>query len=131
MAMTSNRNSARGHRLVATLGAVLCLSAAACGGDSTEPSATDATSGAGPVATDPTVRVSDNNFTPGELTVEVRTIVTWNWQGNAQHNVVGDGFESETQVNGTFEHGFDSPGTYTYVCTLHPGMDGTVIAVDG
>ena len=59
-----------------------------------------------------------------------RTIVIWNWQGNAQHNVVGDGFESDTQVNGTFEHGFDSPGTYTYVCTLHPGMDGTVIAVD-
>ena len=48
----------------------------------------------------------------------------------ALEGLVGDGFESDTQLDGTFEHGFDSPGTYTYVCTLHPGMDGTVIAVD-
>lgn len=127
--MTRNRNSAQGHRLLTTLVVALCLLTAACG-NSTEPSTTDDTSGAGPVATDPTVRVADNDFTPGELTVETGTIVTWDWDGNAQHNVVGDGFESEIQVDGTFEHGFDRPGTYTYVCTLHPGMDGTVIAVD-
>ena len=130
MGMTTNRNAAQGHRPVASLVALLCLVVAACGGTSTEPSATDDTSGAGPVAIDPTVRVSDNDFTPGELTVAVGTSVTWNWQGNAQHNVVGGGFESDIQVDGTFEHGFDGPGTYTYVCTLHPGMDGTVIAVD-
>ena len=131
MAMTTNRNSARGHRLVVAFPlVVLCLLAAACGGSSTEPSTIDDTSGAGPVATDPTVVVADNDFRPGELTVETGTIVTWDWDGDAQHNVVGDGFESEIQVDGTFEHGFDNPGTYTYVCTLHPGMDGTVIAVE-
>lgn len=129
--MTTNCNSGPGRRLtVVTLVAVLCLLATACGADSNEPSTTDDTSGAGPVATDPTVSVSDNDFTPGELTVETGTIVTWDWDGNAQHNVVGDGFESDIQVDGTFEHGFESPGTYTYVCTLHEGMDGTVIAVE-
>jgi plastocyanin len=50
--------------------------------------------------------------------------------GVAQHNVVGDGFESRIQAQGTFEHTSDAPGTYSYVCTLHQGMDGTVIVVE-
>ena len=104
--------------------------ATACGDNGTEPTATDDTSGAGPVASDPTVSVSDNEFIPTELTVEAGTLVTWNWNGNAQHNVVGEGFESEIQVSGTFEDAFDRPGTYTYVCTLHQGMDGTIIVVE-
>jgi plastocyanin len=27
---------------------------------------------------------------------------------------------------GTFHHRFDEPGTYDYVCTLHPNMTGTI-----
>lgn len=86
--------------------------------------------GAGEIATEATVTVSDNQFTPAELTVEADTSVTWTWDGVAQHNVVGDGFESRNQAQGTFEHTFDAPGTYSYVCTLHQGMDGTVIVVE-
>lgn len=26
----------------------------------------------------------------------------------------------------TFTFTFDAPGTYTYLCTIHPGMDATV-----
>jgi plastocyanin len=27
----------------------------------------------------------------------------------------------------SFNVRFDQPGTYTYVCTLHPGMGGTIV----
>lgn len=129
--MITNRTARIRLRLGAVaISALLGLVAAACSGSATEPTATDDTSGAGAVATDPTVSVSDNEFTPTELTVEAGTTVAWNWDGNAQHNVVGEGFESEIQADGTFQHRFDAPGTYTYVCTLHPGMDATVTVVE-
>jgi plastocyanin len=109
---------------------LLGLVVAACGGNTTEPTATPDTAGAGEIAGDPTVAVSDNTFGPTELTVAAGTAVSWNWDGSAQHNVVGDGFESPTQAKGTFEHTFGTPGTYTYVCTLHQGMDGTITVVE-
>jgi plastocyanin len=36
-------------------------------------------------------------------------------------------FAAPEQTSGVFPHRFDTPGTYTYVCTLHEGMTGTVI----
>lgn len=130
--MTTNRTHTKGRRLaIVSVFAIFGLSTGACGGNSTEPTATDDTSGAGPVAAEPTVSVTDNEFIPTELTVEAGTTANWIWNGNAQHNVVGDTFESDIQVDGNFEHTFDRPGTYTYVCTLHQGMDGTIFVVDG
>jgi plastocyanin len=71
--------------------------------------------------------VRDYEFEPGTVSVGVGDTVTWVWEGGAQHNVVGDGFESDDQSSGSFRHAFDEPGTYQYACTLHPGMQGDVI----
>jgi len=71
--------------------------------------------------------VRDYEFEPGTVSVGVGDAVTWVWEGDAQHNVVGDGFESDDQSSGSFRHAFDEPGTYQYACTLHPGMQGDVI----
>jgi plastocyanin len=40
--------------------------------------------------------------------------------------VSGDDFASEVMSEGTFRNRFDDPGTYDYVCTLHPNMTGTI-----
>lgn len=81
-----------------------------------------------PPGSTPTVTLQDDEFLPGDLTVEAGTTVVWEWQdGRRAHNVVGDGLSSDTKADGTFEHRFDEPGTYRYSCTLHAGMDGTVI----
>lgn len=81
-----------------------------------------------PPGSTPTVTVQDDLFHPAELTVEEGTTVVWEWEeGRRAHNVVGEGLSSDTKADGTFEHRFDEPGTYTYSCTLHAGMDGTVI----
>lgn len=107
----------RSARLAVLL--VLPLAAVACGGDD------DAAAPAEPGH----VNVVDNDFEPSEITVEAGDTVTWEFQGAAMHNVVNrDGeFESENKKEGTFEHTFDEPGAYDYVCTLHPGMEGTVV----
>lgn len=74
--------------------------------------------------------VVDNDFEPGDLEVAVGDTVTWVWDGRAPHNVVGEGFDSGVQSDGTFEHTFEEPGTYSYECTLHGGMTGEVTVVD-
>jgi plastocyanin len=73
------------------------------------------------------VGVYDNYFDPASISVPAGTTVTWRWQGQSSHNVVGDGFESPVQTEGEFSHTFDTPGTVPYECTLHGGMTGEVI----
>jgi plastocyanin len=82
-----------------------------------------------PVATSE-INVRDNNFEPQAAEVSAGDTVTWNWEGSNEHNVVGDGFSSDAQSGGTFQHRFDQAGTYDYRCTLHGGMNGTVIVTD-
>jgi plastocyanin len=85
----------------------------------------------GPPTADPVVAVDDNVFIPDVVVVSAGTEVRWEWRGRAAHDVVGEGFESEIAIEGEFRHTFTEPGTYPYVCTLHPGMQGTVYVVPG
>lgn len=73
-----------------------------------------------------TVEVDDNLFEPDSVEVTVGDTVTWDWVGSEPHNVSADGFKSDIQQEGTFEHTFDAAGSYPYVCTVHPGMNGTI-----
>jgi len=74
------------------------------------------------------VELRDIQFTPATLTVEAGEEVTWIWEdGTVEHNVVGDDFESDILNDGTFTETFEEPGSYDYVCTLHPGMEGTIV----
>ena len=73
------------------------------------------------------VDVVDNSFQPKETTVAAGDTVTWTFKGNAAHNVSGEGFQSDLISEGEFEHTFDEAGEYDYVCTVHPGMEGTVV----
>lgn len=108
--------------------AALALGTTACAGDPPA-SSSELPDSVGDVADDPTVRVADNLFEPQELTVEAGTEVTWVWEGRVAHDVVGDGFESDLMVEGTFTATFDEVGTHPYVCTLHPAMQGSVLVV--
>lgn len=78
-----------------------------------------------------TVTLRDIAFQPASLQVPAGATVTWEWDDGAiQHDVVGDEFASDVKADGDFEYTFDTPGTYAYRCTLHPGMTGTVTVVD-
>ncbi len=78
-----------------------------------------------------TVQLKDNFFSPKSKTVVRNTVVTFRWAGQAPHDVkVTRGpvkFSSgNPKTNGTYRKKLTRRGTYTIVCTIHPGMEGTV-----
>jgi plastocyanin len=84
------------------------------------------------------VTVSDFLFTPRDTAVQVGGTVTWTWSAGAtQHNVTyTNGPAQLPDSSGTrtapasFSTTFTTPGRYSYHCTVHAGMDGTVTVVN-
>jgi plastocyanin len=71
-------------------------------------------------------------FDPDNVTIQPGRTVRWVNRQNEVHNVTPQGHTEwpATTLNTTgddFEHVFDNPGTFEYTCTLHPGMDGTIV----
>ena len=77
-----------------------------------------------------TVQVANNSFTPDAITVPLNTTVTWEWQGTtSQHNVTfaGGGVANiPNMTTGSAARTFNTAGTFTYQCTNHGGMTGSV-----
>jgi len=73
-----------------------------------------------------------NTFAPATVAVTRQGTVTWTFA--ALHNV---SFASTTgapqnisdQATGNAQRQFNTAGTFNYQCTIHPGMQGTVIVV--
>lgn len=78
------------------------------------------------------VAVRDTVFVPDTITITVGFPVRWTNEGALQHSVVSD---SGLWASGLlrpaawFEVRFDSAGTFSYHCSVHAGMVGTVLAV--
>jgi plastocyanin len=75
--------------------------------------------------------VSMENFTfvPADLTVAVGTTVTWTNNDNANHTIVSDtpAFESPSLAKGDiYTFTTTVPGVYSYHCSIHPSMKGTI-----
>jgi plastocyanin len=124
--LTDHGHVFMGRRLgLLVLAGLLALALSACG------SGAASESEAPPAAADPnagpTVTIQDLAYTPASLTVPAGTTVTWVWRDRAiAHDVKGDDFRSEIMTEGTFRHRFPRPGSYDYLCTLHPNMTGTI-----
>ena len=88
------------------------------------PSATSATPQ--PVS----VAISNMAFNPGQISVKAGTKVTWTNSDSVSHTVTGNSgtFGSGTVAPGnTFSFTFNTPGTYSYHCKIHPSMTATVV----
>lgn len=114
------------------------LAVAGCGDDSpdtastaTEAPAAEAAPSA-PAADGEAVEVGMKGlqFEPRDITVKVGTPVTFKNNEDIPHNVVaekGADFESDTfGKDGTYEFQAEKAGVVKYVCTIHPGMEGTI-----
>lgn len=80
------------------------------------------------------VVMQGNAFQPDQITLPAGTTVTWINADAVEHTVTAGsrgsaiGMFDETVPPGeTFSFSFEETGTYAYHCTIHPGMDGTVI----
>jgi len=69
-------------------------------------------------------------FSPVSQTASVGQIVQWTNPGTVAHTVTFDTEPSLSDATlapgGTWDVKFTKAGTYTYKCTIHPGMDGTL-----
>ena len=77
-----------------------------------------------------------NSFSPGTATIAAGTTATWDNPTSIDHNVTflnpsaaqpGDGTGNITDFHNTsHSRKFNTPGTYSFNCTIHPGMTGTL-----
>ncbi|MCX5043911.1 cupredoxin domain-containing protein [Aldersonia sp. NBC_00410] len=80
-----------------------------------------------------TVEVKDMAFEPATVTIDAGEVVKWEFKdGGVPHAVQGlgdSGMELSSPIlkSGSYSHGFATPGTYDYICPLHPEMRATVI----
>jgi len=76
------------------------------------------------------VTIRDFSFGPGAVTVHVGDTVTWANAGPTDHTATGAGFDTGVLSRGqSGSHTFTSAGTFSYHCSLHPFMKGTVTVV--
>ncbi|WP_241383445.1 cupredoxin domain-containing protein [Rhodococcus sp. CH91] len=79
------------------------------------------------------IEVKNMAYSPAEVTIDKGRTVRWQFDDSGlPHDVAGDGalageLKSDLLTEGTYEYTFEESGTYTYHCTPHPAMVGTVI----
>jgi plastocyanin len=69
------------------------------------------------------------SFDPPQLEIPVGTSVRWTNEDPLPHTAtaIGGEFDSGTLDEGaSFSHTFDAPGTYEYICAIHPNMKGSI-----
>jgi plastocyanin len=126
------------RRILLALCAVVALAAAGCGGSnssSTSSASSSSTSTAAASSSGGAVTIKMQNiaFDPKSVTVKVGQKVTWTNEDTVDHNVTSQSGETIKSDNfgkgGTFSFTPKKAGTIKYVCTIHPGMDGTLTVV--
>ena len=126
--LTRHALTARVVAAIAIAGVVAACSTASGGGP--RPSSTAGL----PRPSTPTVDVEmqDYVFAPASVEIEVGTTVRWTNRGQAPHTATADDGSFDTgqiAFGASAGHVFASAGTFTYLCTLHPDMRGTITVV--
>jgi plastocyanin len=118
--------------------AVLALSAARCGGNTSPPTITMPTPAPAPGAPQPTsVSIPSGAsvltvtaYVPNPITVSVGTVITWTNNDTVPHTVSSqNNLWDSGSINpgATYSRTFDTAGSFPYYCAYHPRMVGTII----
>ena len=75
------------------------------------------------------VTIQNFQFVPISVTVTAGDTVTWTNKDSTTHTATSDSgaFGGTLGPNAQFSFAFSNKGTFTYHCTLHPNMVGTVV----
>jgi plastocyanin len=119
----------------ALLTAVVIASVAStgCGGGGKDKEGT-APPGGGPAGGDGRVRIANFEFKPQKVIVKPGTKVTWTNADSSIHDIkdtspMGIPVSPSMSKGDTFSITYGEPGSYSYVCGIHPYMTGTVEVV--
>ena len=73
------------------------------------------------------VEVKSMKFNPDSVTISAGGTVTWTNADDHDHSVTGSGMSSgKISPGGTYSYTFKKAGKYSYSCSFHPRMKGTV-----
>ncbi|MBU2503525.1 MAG: cupredoxin domain-containing protein [Nanoarchaeota archaeon] len=77
------------------------------------------------------VKIENSEFNPSELIISINNTVIWTNMDSVVHTITFDlegefGFPG-LSPGGTYSKTFDSKGTYSYHCEIHPSMKGTIV----
>jgi LPXTG-motif cell wall-anchored protein len=76
------------------------------------------------------VTIVDFEFQPGSVTIDQGDTVTWTNNGPTAHSATAPDGSFDTGIFPAGEsrsHTFDQAGTFSYICTPHPNMHGTIV----
>ncbi len=74
------------------------------------------------------VSIKNFAFNPADLNIKKGTNVKWTNEDSAPHIVKFNDFQSEQlSQGGTYEHQFNTAGTFDYTCAIHPSMKGKIV----
>jgi plastocyanin len=118
------------RRLAPLALAALPLVLAACGGGGSSSSggSSGATASACPKGA-VVVHMRDIRFSPEKASAKVGQKVCWTNDDDVQHDVAADSGQFKSSLFGkgeTFATTVKKAGSISYVCTVHPGMTGTL-----
>jgi plastocyanin len=124
------------------MAALVAGATSACGGSGGGYSTgTNMNAGGGGGGTPGSVTVQDFAFSPSTTTIKAGSAVTWSNVGAATHHPVADAgafdigdlapaqsgaYGMSSGVGGMGSFTFSSPGMYSYHCSIHPQMTGTI-----
>jgi plastocyanin len=77
------------------------------------------------------VTAVDFGFMPGVTRILVGETVVWNNGGGELHDVTGDDDWHSGPIEGSavYRHTFGFEGTFSYHCSVHPDMHGTIVVL--
>jgi plastocyanin len=77
------------------------------------------------------IKMQSIQFSPPSVQVKVGQTIKWTNDDSVAHNVTAKSGASFASSNfsqgGTYTFKVTKPGTISYVCTIHPGMAGTIV----
>ena len=117
----------RRNKTIALLCAISCLnpSAFALAGDMKDADSTNSKQN--------TIEIKDFAFNPQTITVKSGQTITWINRDEEPHTVVSVEKQfkksSALDTDQSFTITAGTPGTYTYFCSVHPKMTGTIVVV--
>src|SRR5215204_6647562 len=76
------------------------------------------------------VTIADFAFTPAQITIDEGDTVTWTNKGPTAHSATAPDGSFDTGIfpaGQSRSHTFNDAGTFSYICTPHPNMHGTIV----
>jgi plastocyanin len=143
------RNQPVRRKLVIGVASLLITAGALAGCSANAESSMTAPTATTSAPAGPVINLSSLMFNPSTTTMKVGTTVTWRNDEPITHTVTSGRFEGVDKSTGlrssqnpdgtfnaklagkgkTFSFTFTQPGTYTYYCDIHQGMNATITVV--